>query len=66
MTRRKRIGMGLVGPGFIATQHIEAVRRLGYVDVIAIAGSSLASAQRKAEQYGVDRAYASWEDLIAD
>jgi len=66
MTRRKRIGMGLVGPGFIATQHIEAVRRLGYVDVIAIAGSSLASAERKAEQYGVDRAYASWEDLIAD
>jgi len=66
MTRRKRIGMGLVGPGFIATQHIEAVRRLGYVDVVAIAGSSLASAERKAEQCGVDRAYASWSELIAD
>ncbi len=66
MTRRKRIGMGLVGPGFIATQHIEAVRRLGYVDVVAIAGSSLASAERKAAQYGVDRAYGSWSELIAD
>lgn len=58
--------MGLVGPGFIAAQHIEAVRRLGYVDVVAIAGSSLGSAERKAEQYGVDRAYGSWAELIAD
>jgi predicted dehydrogenase len=58
--------MGLVGPGFIAAQHIEAVRRLGYVDVIAIAGSSLGSAERKAEGYGVDRAYGSWAELIAD
>jgi predicted dehydrogenase len=66
MTPHKRIGMGLVGPGFIATQHIEAVRRLGYVDVVAIAGSSLVSAERKAEQYGVDRAYGSWAELIAD
>jgi predicted dehydrogenase len=66
MTRHKRIGMGLVGPGFVAAQHIEAVRRLGYVDVVAVAGSSLASAERKAEQYGVDRAYGSWVELIAD
>src|ERR1700744_2905101 len=66
MTRRERIGMGLVGPGFIAAQHIEAVRRLGDVDVVAIAGSSLDSATRKAEQYGVDRAYGSWDELIAD
>src|ERR1700679_143339 len=66
MIRRRRIGMGLVGPGFIAAQHIEAVRRLGYVDVISVAGSTLASAERKAEQYGVDRAYGSWAELIAD
>jgi predicted dehydrogenase len=58
--------MGLVGPGFIAAQHIEAVRRLGYVDVVAVAGSSLGSAERKAEEYGVDRAYGSWDELIGD
>lgn len=58
--------MGLVGPGFIAAQHIEAVRRLGDVEVVAIAGSSVASAERKAEAYGVDRAYGSWAELIAD
>jgi predicted dehydrogenase len=64
--RRKRIGMGLVGPGFIAPHHIDAVRRLGYIDVIAIAGSSQSSAERKAEQLDIDRAYGSYLDLIND
>ena len=39
----KRIGMGLVGPGFIAQHHLDAVRRLGDVEIIGLAGSSLAS-----------------------
>lgn len=62
----KRIGMGLVGPGFIAAHHIDAVRRLGDVDVVAIAGSSQQSAERKAREYNVNRAYGSFEELIAD
>ena len=62
----KKIGMGLVGPGFVARHHIDAVRRLGDVDVIAIAGSSQHSTERKAHEYKVDRAYGNYEDLIAD
>src|SRR5450756_850552 len=62
----KRIGMGLIGPGFIAPHHIDAVRRLGDVDVIGIAGSNAASAERKAKLLNVDRAYGSYQDLIAD
>lgn len=62
----KRIGMGLVGPGFIAPHHIDAVRRLGDVDVVAIAGSSQASAERKAKEYKVERAYGDFQALIAD
>jgi predicted dehydrogenase len=58
--------MGLVGPGFIAPHHIDAVRRLGYIDVVAIAGSSQSSAERKAEQLDIDRAYGSYLDLIND
>ena len=27
--------MGLVGPGFVGMHHIDAVRRLGFVDVVA-------------------------------
>lgn len=62
----KRIGMGLVGVGFIGPHHIEAVRRLGYVDVVAIAGSNEATARTKADALGVPKAYGSYEALIAD
>ncbi len=58
--------MGLVGPGFIAAHHIDAVRRLGYVDVVAIAGSSEAAASEVAERLGVARAYGEYQELIAD
>lgn len=62
----KKIGMGLIGPGFVAAHHIDAVRRLGDVDVVAIAGSSQASADRKAREYKVERAYGDFHALIAD
>ena len=62
----KKIGMGLIGPGFVAAHHIDAVRRLGDVDVVAIAGSSEESAKKKAREYKVDRAYGDFRALIAD
>jgi predicted dehydrogenase len=58
--------MGLVGAGFVGPHHIEAVRRLGFVDVIAVAGSRIETAQKKAEQLGVHKAYGHYEDLIND
>ena len=62
----KKIGMGLIGPGFVAAHHIDAVRRLGDVEVVAIAGSSQASTEKKAREYKVDRAYGDYHKLIAD
>jgi predicted dehydrogenase len=62
----KRIGMGLVGPGFVGVHHIDAVRRLGFVDVVALAASSEASARRKADALGIPKAYGSYEALAAD
>lgn len=62
----KRIGMGLVGPGFVGAHHIDAVRRLGFVDVVAIAASSETSARNKAKSLCVPRAYGSVEALVAD
>jgi predicted dehydrogenase len=58
--------MGLIGPGFIAAQHIEAVRRLGDVEVLALAGSSSESARRRAAQWCVERSYGDYRQLIAD
>jgi predicted dehydrogenase len=61
-----RIGMGLVGPGFVGAHHIDAVRRLGFVDVVGIAASSEESAWRKAESLHVPKAYSGFEALAAD
>jgi len=58
--------MGIVGAGFVGPHHIDAVRRLGYVDVVGVAGSSQASAEKKAETLGARRAYASYEKLLDD
>ena len=62
----KNIGMGLVGPGFVGAHHIDAVRRLGFVDVVAIAASTEASARVKADALHVPKAYGSYEALAAD
>lgn len=58
--------MGLVGPGFIAAHHLDAVRRLGDVDVVGLAGSSPESASRRAHELGVAHTYADYHALIAD
>lgn len=58
--------MGLVGPGFVGEHHIDAVRRLGFVDVVAVAASTEASARRKADALGVAKAFGSYDALAAD
>lgn len=62
----KRIGMGIVGAGFVGPHHVDAVRRLGFVDVVAVAGSSEASAKAKAEALGARKAYGGFEALMDD
>ncbi|HEV7777401.1 MAG TPA: Gfo/Idh/MocA family oxidoreductase [Luteibacter sp.] len=62
----KKLGMGLVGPGFIAAHHLDAVRRLGNVEIVGIAGSSPASAKKRARELNAGRAYASYQELLAD
>ena len=62
----KRIGMGLVGAGFVGPHHVDAVRRLGFVDIVAVAGSSEASGQAKAEALGAPAGYGSYQALLDD
>ena len=58
--------MGLVGPGVLGAHHVDAVRCLGFVDVIGVAASSQESARSKADALGIPNAYASFQELIAD
>src|SRR5262249_21847675 len=62
----KRIGMGIVGVGFVGPHHIDAVRRLGYVDVIAVADMNEKLAREKADSLHVEKAYGNYESLLDD
>ena len=64
--KERKLGMGLVGPGFVAKHHLDAVRRLGDVDIIGIAGSTFASAERKAQEWSAGIAFRNYEELVAD
>jgi predicted dehydrogenase len=55
----------VIGTGFIGPVHIEALRRLG-VRVAGVLGSSPEKSHRAAEGLGVPRAYAGYDDVLAD
>jgi len=62
----KKIGMGIVGVGFVGPHHIDAVRRLGYVDIVGVADMNETLAREKADQLNVPKAYGSYDALIND
>ncbi len=59
------IGVGIVGSGFIGPAHIEALRRLGDVQVVALCDRSLASAQQKAAALNVPFAFGDIDAMLA-
>lgn len=60
----KKMRAGIIGVGFIGTAHIEALRRLGYVDVVALAAAR--DAERKAAALYVPKGYADYRKMIDD
>lgn len=62
----RKLRVGLIGFGFVGPHHLDAIRRLGFADVTAIATTSEKSARAKAEQHLVAKGYGDWRRLIAD
>lgn len=62
----KKLRVGIVGFGFIGPHHLDAIRRLGFAEVTGIATISAADAQARAAQYFIPRAFATWQELVAD
>ncbi len=60
-----QINAAVVGTGFIGAVHIDSIRRLG-AKIGGIVGSSAERAREKAAQFGIDHAYASYEEMLAD
>jgi predicted dehydrogenase len=58
-------GAAIIGTGFIAGTHLDALRRLG-IPVRGVLGSSPSRGEERARAMGVPRAYASLDDLLGD
>lgn len=61
-----RIKVGIIGMGFIGMSHVEAIRRIGCVELRAVADENYELAKDKAEPYGIPVCYRTAEELIED
>ncbi len=59
-----KIKVGVVGTGFIGPAHIEALRRLPNIDVVALCEVNIELATQKAKQLGIERP-CTFEQLLA-
>jgi len=59
-----KIKVGVVGTGFIGPAHIEALRRLPNIEVVALCEANAELANSKAAQLGIDRACV-FDELLA-
>ncbi len=63
---KKKLRTAILGTGFIGRVHIEGVRRLGSVEVAAIAGSEHEKARRFADEAEVECSSGDYRDLLTD
>jgi predicted dehydrogenase len=61
----KELSVGVIGTGFIGPVHIQALRRMPYVEVVALAEADEETARQKAEVLGIGRYYGNWETMLA-
>lgn len=59
-----KIKVGIIGTGFIGPTHIEAIRRLGFVEVVALAETSQEQAETKAAELGIPLAYGDYREML--
>jgi predicted dehydrogenase len=60
----KKVNVGVIGTGFIGPAHIEALRRLNMIDVVALADIDDEVAQSKTAMLGVEQAYGDYKELL--
>ena len=61
----KTIKTAVAGLGFIGPAHVEALRRIPGIEVVAISDVSLEIAEKKAEDLGIKHYYDDFDELIS-
>src|SRR5262245_4775784 len=62
----RKLKTAIVGTGFMGKVHSENVRRLGNVEIAAVAGSSAERAKSFADSSGVDHSTRDWHTLLTE
>lgn len=60
-----KIGIGIIGTGFGASVQLPGFLRIPEARVIGIASRDSAVSQKLAEEHGLPRSFASWQELVA-
>jgi predicted dehydrogenase len=64
--REGRLGAAIVGGGFAAAAHLDALRRVKGVTPLGVLTSTPERSREAAERLGVERAYGAVDDLLTD
>jgi len=62
----ERIRAAVIGTGFIGPAHIEALKRIGGVDVVAVASVEPDKAKEIADEFSISKVYSDWTEVVAD
>ncbi len=61
-----RIKAGIIGMGYIGASHIEALRRIGFIECAAVADIDYNLAKKKADAFYIPKCYRTVDEMIAD
>ena len=64
--RERRVGAAIIGTGFSAASHLDALRRVDHVEVVGVLGSSPERTREAAGRLGIEHAYAHLDEVLAD
>lgn len=59
-----KIQVGIIGTGFIGPAHVEALRRLGYIEVYALADLGEAAARSKADALHIPESFGDYRKML--
>src|SRR4051812_40374840 len=62
----RNLRAAIIGTGFMGRTHLEALRRLGTIDVHAVVGTQLEKAQKLGSAFSVDHAETDYRKVLAD
>lgn len=60
----RMIKTAVIGTGFMGRTHVEALRRIPGIEIVAIADISLEGAKSLADPYGIPNAYDDWHKVL--